>query len=46
MEIPMAKPLSTTARKFDPRASGGLFVAGTWSVIAVSLGTFLVWLLL
>jgi hypothetical protein len=49
MEIPMAKQLSTAIRKHEPwhpEASDGLLVTGTWSVIVVSLGTFLVWLLL
>jgi hypothetical protein len=45
----MAKLLSTPVRKFEgwqPPSSDGLLVTGTWSVIAVSLGTFVVWLLL
>jgi len=49
MEIPMAKQLSTAIQKYEPwhpQPSDGLLVTGTWSVIAVSLGTFVMWLLL
>ena len=45
----MAKELSRTVRKIEvwqPQSSDGLLVTGTWSVIVVSLGTFVVWLLL
>ncbi len=45
----MTKQLSTAIRKHEPwhpEPSDGLLVTGTWSVIAISLGTFLVWLLL
>jgi hypothetical protein len=49
MEIPMAKPLSAPARNFEiwhPEPSDGLFVTGTWSVIVVSVVTFIMWLVL
>jgi len=49
MEIPMAKQLSTPGRKYEfphSQRSDGLFVTGTWSVIAITLGTFIMWLLL
>jgi hypothetical protein len=49
MEIRMAKPLSTPIPNYEPRqsqGSDGLFVTGIWSVIAITLGTFIVSLLL
>jgi hypothetical protein len=45
----MARPLSTSIQKFEvrhPQPSDGQFVAGIWSVTVISLGTFLMWLLL
>ncbi len=45
----MAKPLSSSVRKpepWHPDPSDGLLIAGTWSLIAVGLGSFLLWLLL
>jgi hypothetical protein len=45
----MAQQLYTTVQKFEirhPQPSDGLCVAGIWSVTLISLGTFLMWLLL
>ncbi len=45
----MAKPLSPPIRKHEPwqsQGSDGLFVTGIWSVTALGLGTFVIWLLL
>jgi hypothetical protein len=42
----MAKPLSVSGRNWRSQPSDGLFVTGTWSVIAVSLMTFIMWLVL
>ena len=45
----MARQLSATLQKSEilhSQPPDSLLVTGTWSVIVVSLGTFLVWLLL
>ena len=39
-------PMSENTNPWHPDPCDGLLVTGTWSVIAVSLGTFLMWLLL